>query len=141
MNFVPDIQVLCCHYTSQQILAESKEDLRGDGLPENVTINRVACGGKIRETAILSALESGADGVCVVACDPDTCHNVLGSKRAAKRVAAVRKSLAEMDVEADRVGMFQVERGFHPEFVRAAVEMNEKIMGFGPSPFKNGGKK
>jgi len=141
MSFVPDIQVLCCHYTSQQILAESKDELAGDGLPENVTINRFACGGKIRETAILKAFEDGADGVCVVGCDPEKCHNVMGSKRAAKRVEAVRKSLAEMAVEVDRVEMFQLERGFHPEFVKAAADMNERIMGFGPSPFKNGGKK
>ena len=140
MSFVPDIQVICCHYTSQQILAESKEDLQRDGLPENVTINRFACGGKIRETAILKAFEEGADGVCVVACEPDTCHNVMGSRRAAKRVEAVRRALAEMEVEPDRVMMFQLERGFHPDFVRAAVEMNERVAGFGPSPFKEAGK-
>jgi len=140
MSFVPDIQVICCHYTSQQILAESKEELRRDGLPENVTINRFACGGKIRETAILKAFEEGADGVCVVACEPDKCHNVMGSQRAAKRVEAVRRALAEMEVEPDRVMMFQLERGFHPDFVRAAVEMNGKVAGFGPSPFKEGGR-
>jgi len=141
MSFVPDIQVFCCHYTSQQILAESKEDLRGDGLPEIITINRLACGGKLKETTLLSAFENGADGVYVVGCDPEKCHNVMGSQRAAKRVEAVKKALAEMDVEADRVAMFHLERGFHPEFVQAAVEMNEKIMGFGPSPFKKGGEK
>ncbi len=140
MSFVPDIQVICCHYTSQQILAESKEELRRDGLPENVTINRFACGGKIRETAILKAFEEGADGVCVVACEPDKCHNVMGSRRAAKRVEAVRRALAEMEVEPDRVMMFQLERGFHPDFVRAAEEMNDRVAGFGPSPFKEGGR-
>jgi F420-non-reducing hydrogenase iron-sulfur subunit len=117
-------------------LAEGREGLNADGFPANATINRLVCGGKLQVSALLKAFENGADGVCVIACEPDKCHNLMGSDRAARRVLAVKKALAELDTEAERIEMFQLPRGFHPEFVRVTQEMNEKIQQLGPSPFK-----
>ena len=136
MAFTPDLQVFCCHYTSQQALAEGKEGLAADGFPANATINRLVCGGKLQVSALLKAFEDGADGVCVIACQPDKCHNLMGSQRAARRVPAVQKALAELETEEDRIAFFHMERGFHPEFVRAVQGVNEKIEKLGPSPFK-----
>ncbi len=136
MAFTPDLQIFCCHYTSQQILAEGREGLNADGFPANATINRLVCGGKLQVSALLKAFEDGADGVCVIACEPDKCHNLMGSDRAARRVLAVKKALAELDTEAERIEMFQLARGFHPEFVRVTQEMNKKIQQLGPSPFR-----
>ena len=81
------------------------------------------------------AFEDGADAVYVVGCPAEGCHNVKGSLRAAKRVDSVRKALAEMGVEADRVRMYHLERGLHPEFIAAAEEMNTLISRLGKSPF------
>ena len=78
----------------------------------------------------------GADAVYVVGCPVDGCHNVKGSQRAARRVLAVKKALSELDVEAERIEMFHLERGFHPEFVSVAQEMDKKIQKLGPSPLK-----
>ncbi|MDF1615120.1 hydrogenase iron-sulfur subunit [Desulfurivibrio dismutans] len=136
MAFTPDIQVFCCHYTSQQALAEGPEGLAADGFPANATINRLVCGGKLKVSSLLAAFEQGADGVCVIGCRPDECHNLMGSQRAARRVLAVKKALEELEVEPERVAMFHLERGFHPEFVRVTQEMNEKLQQLGPSPFK-----
>lgn len=136
MGFTPNLQVFCCHYTSQQACAEGREGLSADGFPANATINRLVCGGKLQVSALLEAFEKGADGVCVIACPPDECHNLMGSQRAARRVLAVQKALAELGTEVGRIEMFHLERGFHPEFVRVTREMNEKITKLGPSPFK-----
>lgn len=136
MSFTPDIQAFCCHYTSQQACAEGREGLRADGFPENVTINRQVCTGKLQVSTLLKVFESGADGVYVIGCPEDTCHNLMGSQRAAKRVEAIKKALAELEVEPERIAMFHLERGLHPEFVQAARQMNEKITALGPSPFK-----
>ncbi len=136
MSFVPDIQAFCCHYTSQQTLAEGMETMRAEGFPESVTINRVVCTGKLKVSTLLAAFENGADGVYVVGCPLDQCHNLMGSQRAAKRVGAIKKALTELDVEADRVEMFHLERGFHPEFIDVARQMDKKIRELGPSPFK-----
>lgn len=140
MDFSPDIQIFCCHYTSQQATAESREELEREGMPPGVTINRLDCGGKLQVTTLLKAFEEGADGVIACACPPDKCHNVNGSKRAAKRTAAARKALEELAVDPERLAMHHLERGFHPEFVEAAQAMHKKIMELGPSPFKGENK-
>lgn len=140
MSFTPNIQAYCCHYTSQQTLAEGPEGLKADGFPENITINRVVCTGKLETSTLLKAFEDGADGVYVTGCPLDQCHNLMGSQRAGKRVAAIKKALAELGVEPERIEMYHLERGFHPEFVKAGQEMDERITALGASPFKREAK-
>ena len=140
MSFTPDIQAFCCHYTSQQTVAEGKEGLKNDGMPENITLNRLVCTGKLQVSTLLKAFEDGADGVYVVGCPTDTCHNVKGSQRAAKRVAAIKKALEELSVEPERIEMFHLERGFHPEFIQAGQMMNKKISELGPCSLKGESK-
>src|SRR5210317_445989 len=135
MSFTPDIQVFSCHYTSQQSCAEGGKELEKLGFPQNVKLNRVPCTGKLQVVTLLQAFERGADGVYVVGCPADTCHNVKGSQRAAKRVAEVKNAIGELGVEEERVEMFLMERGLHPEFVDVAKEMNARISKMGPSPF------
>ena len=135
MSFTPDIQVFSCHYTSQQSCADGGTELQKLDFPENVTLNRVPCTGKLEVVTLLKAFEGGADGVYVVGCPTDTCHNVKGSQRAAKRVDSVKDAMSELGVEAERVEMYHMERGLHPEFVDAAKEMNDRIQKLGPSPF------
>ena len=135
MSFTPDIRLFSCHYASQQSCAKEGKELETLGFPENVQLSRVPCTGKLQEITLLKAFEDGADGVYVVGCPTDTCHNVKGSQRAAKRVEAVKKALGELAVEPERVEMYHLARGLHPEFVDAAQEMNERIEKMGPSPF------
>lgn len=139
MSFTPNIQAFCCHYTSQQSLAEGAEALQADGMPKNVTINRLVCGGKLQETTLLKAFEEGADAVFFVGCPLDQCHNKKGSERAGKRVLAVKKSLEELGLGAERAEMFHSERGFHQEFIAAAQLMNKRITNLGPA-FEGGSK-
>jgi F420-non-reducing hydrogenase iron-sulfur subunit len=134
-DFIPDIRAFCCHYTSQQSCAEG-DNLKDSGFPDNIALTRVVCTGKLQVSTMLQAFEDGADGVFVVGCPLDKCHNVMGSQRAAKRVGAVKKALQELAVEEDRIEMFHQERGFHPEFIAVAREMDKRIRAIGPSPFK-----
>ena len=135
MSFTPDIRLFSCHYTSQQSCADEGRELQELNFPENIKMTRVVCTGKLEEVTLLKAFEDGADGVYVVGCPEDGCHNVKGSQRAAKRVLAVQKALAELDVEPERAKMYHLPRGLHPEFVQAGQEMNERIRKMGPSPF------
>jgi coenzyme F420-reducing hydrogenase delta subunit len=135
MSFTPDIRLFSCHYTSQQSCANEGAELKDLGFPENIRLSRVPCTGKLREITLLRAFEEGADAVYVVGCPVDSCHNVQGSRRAAKKVEAVRKALSELAVEPERIVMYHLKRGLHPEFVEAAREMNEQIQKLGPGPF------
>jgi coenzyme F420-reducing hydrogenase delta subunit len=135
-DFIPYIRAFCCHYTSQQTCAEGGDGLKDTGFPENVVLSRVPCTGKLQISSLLKAFEDGADAVYVVGCPIDSCHNVKGSQRAAKRVGAVKKALSELGTESERIEMFHLERGFHPEFVAVAKQMDERTKQMGPSPFK-----
>ncbi|MBU0480519.1 MAG: hydrogenase iron-sulfur subunit [Proteobacteria bacterium] len=137
MSFTPNIQVFCCHYTSQQAIAEGDDGLRKSGFPEGAVINRLSCSGKLQVSTILKAFEKGADGVCVVGCPVDKCHNLMGSQRAAHRVSAVKKALEELGAGGDRIEMSHLERGFHPEFIETAKIMMERVLEMGPSPFRD----
>ena len=136
MNDSPDITLFSCHYASQQSCADDGKELQKLGFPANIKMVRVPCTGKVQVAAMLKAFEDGADGVYVVGCPVDACHNVKGSGRAAKRVDAVRQALVELEVEPERARMYHLPRGLHPEFIKAGVEMNELIGKMGPSPFK-----
>jgi len=140
MAFTPNIQAFCCHYTSQQSCTKDQGGLPAEGFPANITINRLPCSGKLQVSTLLKAFEDGADGIYIVGCPTDTCHNVMGSQRAAKRVLAVKKALAELDVEPERAEMFHLERGLHPEFITVGQKMNKQITELGPSPFKGESK-
>ena len=135
-DFTPTIRAFCCHYTSQQTCAEGTEGLKQDGFPESVSLFRVPCTGKLQVSTLLQAFEDEADGVYVVGCPAESCHNVKGSQRAAKRVAAVKMALEELGVEPERIAMYHLERGFHPEFIAAAQQMDKTITKLGPSPLK-----
>ncbi len=140
MSFNPNIQAFCCHYTSQQACSENGGGLLKEGFPANITINRLPCSGKLQVSALLRAFEDGADGVYVAGCPKDECHNVMGSQRAAKKVLAVKSALEELDVEPERIEMFHLERGLHPEFINAGTQMDEQIKKLGPSPFNGDAK-
>ncbi len=137
MGFTPNIRLFSCHYTSQQSCADAGNELQQLDFPENIKMTRVPCTGKLEVVTLLKAFEEGADGVYVVGCPVEGCHNVKGSQRAAKRVDAVRQALVELDVEADRARMYHLPRGLHPEFVAVGREMIEQISKMGPSPFSN----
>ncbi|NTV13517.1 MAG: hydrogenase iron-sulfur subunit [Desulfobulbaceae bacterium] len=141
MSFTPDIRVFCCHYTSQQTIAEGGTGLREEGFPAGATLERLVCSGKLQVSTILRAFENGADGVCVVGCPINECHNLMGSQRAAHRVLAVRKALTELGVEGERIEMFHLPRGLHPEFFVVVSQMEERIRSMGPSPFTGGAAK
>ncbi len=140
MSFTPNIQAFCCHYTSSQTCAADGGGLQEDNFPTNITINRLACGGKLQVSALLAAFEHGADGIYVVGCPPDECHNIMGSQRAAKKVLAVKKALAELEVEPERIEMFHLPRGLSPEFIAVGKKMAKQIKDLGPSPFNGDNK-
>ena len=70
---------------------------------ENLVPIPVPCAGTVGLTHILSAFESGADGVIVAGCFKATCAAVYGTLLAEDRVAQVRGFLGEVGIDPDRV--------------------------------------
>ncbi|MBF0120673.1 MAG: hydrogenase iron-sulfur subunit [Desulfobacterales bacterium] len=134
-NFEPKILAFCCKYC-----AYAAADLAGSmrlSYPSNVKVIQVPCTGRVDITYLLRAIEDGADGVYVAGCLEGECHFLAGNLRTKKRVKYVKKVLADLKIEPERVEMFNLSSAMGPRFAEIANEMTDRIKKLGPSPIKN----
>jgi F420-non-reducing hydrogenase iron-sulfur subunit len=134
-RFEPRILAFCCKYC-----AYAAGDLAGSmrlNYPANVKIIQVPCTGRVDMLHLLRAIEDGTDGVYVAGCLEGECHFLEGNLKAKRRVMAVRKQLAEMGMDEDRVRMFNLSSAMGPRFAEIATEMTETIRQLGPSPLRD----
>ena len=73
----------------------------------------------------------------VVGCLEGECHYLMGNIRARKRVTKVKKDLAQMGLEPERVEMFNLSSSEGPKFAAVAREMVARTLKLGPSPMKH----
>jgi len=104
--------------------------------PSDVKVIQVPCSGRVDILHLLKAIEDGADGVYVAGCLEGECHFLSGNLKAKKRVHYVKKILAEIGLEPERVEMYNLSSGEGPRFAEIAKEMAERIKKLGPSPVK-----
>ncbi len=104
--------------------------------PTNIRVIMVPCTGRVDVIHLLNAIEEGADGVYVAGCLEGDCHYISGNLKAKKRVGQVKKILAELGIEPERVEMYNLSAAQGPRFAEIAREMTEKIKALGPSPVK-----
>jgi coenzyme F420-reducing hydrogenase delta subunit len=133
-QFEPQIVAFCCSNCASAAAQVSEK--MGLHLPENVRIIQLPCTGRLDTLHILKALESGADGVYVAGCQPDSCQFKHGVEKAQKKVKQVQGILAELGIETERVALYNMSAGKGQLFIEAALEMVEKIRALGPSAVK-----
>ncbi len=80
----------------------------------------------------LKAFEHGADGVFVAGCLEGECHYLEGNLRARKKVAYVKKLLAEVQINPERIEMFNLSSAMGGRFAEIAEEMTDRIRELGP---------
>ena len=78
-------------------MADLGEDVGG----ATVKTIGLPCSGKVDVPYLLKALETGADGVVIVACKKKECRHLEGSLRAHKRAEAVESLLEEIGSARD----------------------------------------
>jgi len=130
-DFDPKIVAFCCNFC-----AFAAADLAGTmrlQYSPNVRIIRLPCTGKLDPLYVLKAFEDGADGVFVAGCLEGQCHFIDGNIRAKKRVAYVKRLLAEVGVEPERVEMFNLSAAMAGRFVEIVEQMTERIKKLGPT--------
>jgi F420-non-reducing hydrogenase iron-sulfur subunit len=133
-TFEPQIVAFCCKYC-----AYAAADLAGSmrlSYPSNVKIVQLPCTGRVDITHLLKAIEDGADGVYVAGCLEGECHFLKGNFRARKKVEYVKRTLAELGIEPERVEMYNLSSAMGPRFAEIAREMTERIKALGPSPVR-----
>ncbi|MBN1457848.1 MAG: hydrogenase iron-sulfur subunit [Sedimentisphaerales bacterium] len=127
----PKIVAFCCNYC-----AFAAADLAGAmriQYPPNVRIVRLPCTGKVDPLLLMKAFEQGADGVFVAGCLEGECHFLEGNLRAKKRVAYVKRLLEEVNIEPERLEMFNLSSADGPIFAEIVEEMTKRVKPLGPT--------
>ena len=100
-DWSPKIVAFLCNWCSY-----AGADLAGVGRMQyapNVRVIRVPCSGRINPMLILTALHRGADGVLVSGCHPGDCHYISGNLVARRKFSMLKKFLAHVGIEPERV--------------------------------------
>jgi coenzyme F420-reducing hydrogenase delta subunit len=102
--------------------------------PPEVKVIQVPCTGRVDIIHLLNAIEDGADGVYVAGCLEGECHYKTGNLRTRKKVEYVKRVLKEINIEPERVEMYNLSSAQGQRFADIANEMVGKIKELGPSP-------
>ena len=133
----PKIVAFCCDFC-----AFAAADLAGAmrlQYSPNVRIVRLPCTGKVDAIHLMKAFEDGAEAVFVAGCLEGQCHYLEGNLRAKKRVAYVKKLLAEAQIEPERTEMFNLSSAMGGRFAEIVEEMTQRVKKLGPI-YKDGQK-
>ena len=88
-------------------LASVGEEVGG----ETVKTIGLPCSGKVDVPYLVKALETGADGVAIVACKKKECRHFEGSLRAHKRAQAVESLMEEIGLGVGRIAVIECAEG------------------------------
>ena len=100
-NFEPIIIGFTCNWCSYRAA-----DLAGTArvkYPPNIRLIRLMCSGRLDPTFVIKALADGADGVLITGCHPGECHYLEQNYKALRRYLLLRRTLAGMGIEPQRV--------------------------------------
>jgi len=111
----------------------------GEALGED-TVKTIGlpCSGKVDVPYLIKALETGADGVVVVACKKNECRNFEGSLRAHKRAAAVESLLEEIGFGAGRMAVLECAEGGAGQVCEEIKEFIKQVRSLPPAGTPNG---
>ena len=93
---------------------------------------RVVCTGRVGTELVMRTLAAGADGVLIVGCHPGECHRVDGNLKALRRVTLLRRVLAQVGVEEERVQLVWSAASEGGALAEAADRMAETLRRLGP---------
>jgi len=129
-EYKPQIIAFCCANCASSA-AKVAEGMKKT-LPDNVKIIQVPCTGRIEILHLLKPFEEGVDGVYVAGCQTDSCQYISGIDKAAKRVAEVKKILEGLEVEPERIDVFNLSAGTGRRFADVALDMTKRVAELGP---------
>ena len=104
--------------------------------PPEVEVILMPCSGRVDIIHLLKAFEAGAEAVFVAGCHEGECHYLTGNIKAKKRVNKLKKDLAQIGLEPERLEMFNVGSAEGPKFAAICREMSERAHKLGPNPVK-----
>jgi F420-non-reducing hydrogenase iron-sulfur subunit len=100
--------------------------------PPNIRLIRLMCSGRLDPTFILKAIAGGADGVMITGCHPGECHYLEQNYKALRRYLLLRRTLAQMGIETERIKLVWASAAEGIQLARAITEFVEEIRTLGP---------
>ncbi len=116
-----------CTYTAADLAGVSRVKYA-----PNVRVIRVMCSGRVDPQFIMEALARGADGVLIGGCHPGDCHYVEGNYKMLRRFRLLKRMLADLGVEEDRVRLEWISASEGDKVRTVINDMVEKVRGLGP---------
>lgn len=99
------LKIFCCENSG--FIAFKKIMEESDGLPENIDVMPVSCGGEISVETILSELAK-YEKVLVVTCVDEACRHFEGNKRAERFVCKAREMLKASGMDEGRIECLKI---------------------------------
>ena len=123
------VAFLCnwCSYAGADLAGVSRMQY-----PPSIRVVRVPCSGRINPLFIVSALQSGADGVLVSGCHPGDCHYLSGNLVARRKFALMKSLLAHVGIEPARVQFSWVSASEGGRFASLIEQVTEDVRKLGP---------
>ena len=103
----------------------------------NIRVIRVMCSGRVDPTFVLKSFREGADGVLICGCHPGDCHYHEGNYKCLRRYHFLKKYMAQMGINPDRLKLAWISASEGKEFAQLADEMAETIKSLGPCKVKD----
>ena len=134
---MPRIIVLCCEndaYPAIDTLAS--KHLKIDPA---VRFIQLRCLGSTNLVWLADAFSRGVDGMMLLGCkygDNYQCHFAKGSELANYRLGKVQETLDRLQLEAERVGMFQIAIDEYDKLPQIITDFVDRVKEIGPNPFK-----
>jgi F420-non-reducing hydrogenase iron-sulfur subunit len=97
------------------------------------------CSGRIDTTFVLKAFANGADAVLISGCHPGDCHYVEQNYKAQSRFLLMRRMLAQMGIEPQRLQLLWASAAEGTIFAAEVTRMVEEIRALGPLQWKTDG--
>jgi len=129
-TFEPVIIGFTCNWCSYRAA-----DLAGTArvkYPPNVRLIRLMCSGRLDPTFVFKALSGGADGVLITGCHPGECHYIEQNYKALRRYLLMRRTLAGMGIEPERVKLVWASAAEGVKLAEEITKMVAEIKELGP---------
>ncbi|MEW5868314.1 MAG: hydrogenase iron-sulfur subunit [Chloroflexota bacterium] len=129
-NFEPVIIGFTCNWCSYRAA-----DLAGTArvkYPPNIRLIRMMCSGRLDPSFVFKALANGADGVLITGCHPGECHYLEQNYKALRRFLLMRRTLAQMGVEPQRVKLVWASAAEGVKLAQEITKMVEEVRAIGP---------
>jgi F420-non-reducing hydrogenase iron-sulfur subunit len=94
----------------------------------------IPCSGRLDPLHLLKALEEFADAAYVIACPEGACRYFEGNHRATKRVDMTARTIAQIGLEKERVGIVANSKESPKTLAKLAEEILDRTSELEPSP-------